>query len=257
MTRPGVPLLAAIFPLIGVFACDFSAQTSVRAPDTGSADSGAPDDGDGGGGDDGGSGDDGGDGGGDAGSGDDGGGDDGDEPDPETTDDDGDGYAEVDGDCDDTDATIAPGAEDGCDQVDEDCDGEVDEDAVDDDEYEPNDDDGYDLGSLDDDPDRAIQAVLHNDLDVDRYVFSLTDSSWGLFTLNVGLTGIPDDAIYGLTVVHLDSGETRHSEFSADSQAVSIDDVAFQEDGGDWEITIEASQGAACDRRYLLSVELE
>ena len=42
-------------------------------------------------------------------------------------DDDGDGYTENDGDCDDTDATIYPGATDIEDGIDNDCDGEIDE----------------------------------------------------------------------------------------------------------------------------------
>ncbi|MFH1466330.1 MAG: MopE-related protein [Pseudomonadota bacterium] len=40
------------------------------------------------------------------------------------------GFAEVGGDCDDGDAGVHPGAEEVCDSVDEDCDGEVDEDVT-------------------------------------------------------------------------------------------------------------------------------
>ena len=49
----------------------------------------------------------------------------------ELTDDDGDGYTEDDGDCDDTDAGVHPGAQERCDGVDQDCDQVVDEGAED------------------------------------------------------------------------------------------------------------------------------
>ena len=47
----------------------------------------------------------------------------------ELTDDDGDGFNDDEGDCDDADATIYPAAPELCDEVDNDCDGEVDEDV--------------------------------------------------------------------------------------------------------------------------------
>ena len=53
-------------------------------------------------------------------------------PDAEKPDDaDGDGYGELDGDCDDGDGARHPGADEHCDGADEDCDGTVDEDPVD------------------------------------------------------------------------------------------------------------------------------
>ncbi len=49
--------------------------------------------------------------------------------DADLTDDDGDGYTEEDGDCDDDDAAVNPGAEEICNEVDDDCDGVVDPDT--------------------------------------------------------------------------------------------------------------------------------
>ncbi len=54
------------------------------------------------------------------------------------------GYVTDGTDCDDTDASVKPGADEYCDWTDNDCDGEVDEDAVDADPYYADDDgDGY------------------------------------------------------------------------------------------------------------------
>ena len=66
--------------------------------------------------------------------------------DGDVVDDDGDGFTEDGGDCDDGDAAIFPGATDECDGVDNDCDGvddgcADDDDATDDDDAQPDDDD--------------------------------------------------------------------------------------------------------------------
>ncbi|MES2639379.1 MAG: MopE-related protein [Myxococcota bacterium] len=63
------------------------------------------------------------------------------------TDDDGDGASEVDGDCDDADAAVGPGATERCNGADEDCDGQIDEDVADADWYADADGDGFGGGS--------------------------------------------------------------------------------------------------------------
>lgn len=69
--------------------------------------------------------------------------------DPLARDDDGDGYTEYAGDCDDTDDTLSPGETDICDDIDQDCDGWLNDPYWD--SYEPNDSMGgrYDLGDVD------------------------------------------------------------------------------------------------------------
>ena len=49
------------------------------------------------------------------------------EIDPLTVDDDGDGFSEEQGDCDDTNADLSPGATEVCDEIDNDCDGDIDD----------------------------------------------------------------------------------------------------------------------------------
>jgi hypothetical protein len=179
--------------------------------------------------------------------------------DPLDVDDDGDGYSENDGDCDDTTATIAPGLQDQCDGVDEDCDGQIDEDAADEDAYEPN---GYDsapsnLGSINDDSVQAIQAALHNDDDVDRYRFSFQDDSWDWsFTINIALSSIPDGAAYAMRVEHIEKGEVLYQSSGAGPLSMEIEENLNYEDGGEYEIAIWSEGGADCGRRYLLALEL-
>lgn len=234
------------------FACRFEASTKVDDSDS---DPGAGEDGGSGdGGEDGGSG-------GSGGSGEDGGGEGGDDseapPDPEDTDDDGDGFSENDGDCDDADVTIYPDAEDGCNAVDDNCDGEVDEDAASDDENEPNDDDDTELGTLGTDDVISVTGALHNDDDVDRFAFDFTDDWYSTFTLTVRLSGIPDDADYQLTLDYLTGDAQRGQTSGGDTLSIELEDDFGYEDGGDYRITVESQGGADCERRYLLSVDLE
>jgi len=235
-------------------ACDFSASTEVVRADTAAPDSGASTGGggaDGGGSGDPGSGDpsSGGSGSGGSGSGDAGG-----EPDPRDVDDDQDGYTENEGDCDDTDPSITPGRVDGCDGVDEDCDGRTDEDAVDEDSYEPNDTTPADLGSVSDDPTQDIEAILHDDGDVDRFGFSFEDASLSFFRLDIGLSNIPSGAVYRLRVRNRTSGQTVFDDSGSGSVSVTIDDTLLVDDGGTWEAEVSSLGGADCGRRYLLSL---
>jgi hypothetical protein len=229
-----------------LFACDFSAATVVDPVDTGrTADSGdtrADDSGPSG----------------DTADPDPDSGEDTEEPDPYEVDDDGDGTSEVEGDCDDTDLTVHPGAEDLCNGVDDDCDDAVDEDAAPD-GYEPNDAEPSSIGRLDDDPELSVVATLSGEADVDRYAFSFADSGWSLFTVTMSLTGIPEDATWRFTLNRLSSDGDLPAEeidqvFGTGTLELSLSDASFVEDGGTYELVVESISGADCGRTYLLNV---
>lgn len=179
---------------------------------------------------------------------------------PFERDDDGDGVTENDGDCDDTDPDRHPGASDACNGIDDDCDDELDEDASTGDAYEPNDTAAADLGSLDDDPDMAVTAVLINDDDVDRFSFSLVDDTFDFFTVTATLSNIPTDANYRFTLNRLSSaGGLSTGEmdevFGSGTLTLSFGDTSFQDDGGEYELVVESIGGADCSRSYLLGIK--
>ena len=180
---------------------------------------------------------------------------------PAGTDVDQDGWTLEDGDCDDEDAGVHPEAYDGCDGADEDCDDEVDEDAADDDAYEPNEDiDGAtDLGSLEDDNARTVTAWLHNQDDLDHYVFSVEDHWYDLFDVHIALSNIPDTTTYRLTLYGLgDDGETElDAVYGRGSIELVLEDGVFDSDSGEYALKIDALADPDCGQSYLLTLERE
>lgn len=177
---------------------------------------------------------------------------------PADIDDDSDGYTENQGDCDDADRAIHPESTDGCDGVDTDCDGMVDDDAPGD-AYEPDDTTPYNLGSLEVDPEVSLAAWLSNDDDVDRYQFTIVDDAFDFFTLNIEISGIPNDATYLVSFNRLrsdgdaDIGQIDQT-FATGTASFSYGDTSAYEDGGDYEVVVESLAGASCTHTYLLAV---
>ncbi len=180
---------------------------------------------------------------------------------PDGTDVDQDGWTLEDGDCDDEDAGVHPEAYDGCDGADEACDDAVDEDAAADDAYDPNEDldAATDLGSLEDDNARTVTAWLHNDDDLDYYVFSVEDHWYDLFDVHIALSNIPETTTYRLTLYGLDDkGATElDAVYGRGSIELLLEDGVFESDGGDYALRVEALADPDCGQSYLLTLERE
>jgi len=240
-------LLLLLLPVWG--ACDFSAGTKVFADSADTADVGGSSSDGGGDPAEGGTGAGGsGSGGGTAG---DGGGADG--VDPSTLDEDGDGVTVGDGDCDDGDPAVYPGATDLCDGRDQDCDGQTDEDARFEDVYEDNDTTAVFLDDLSGGGSLSVEALLDSGDDVDRFAFEIDDSTWSLWDMTIRLSNIPDGYRWRLRWIRPD-GSTEEST-GAGSVVLEGSDELLVDDAGVWEIVVESEDGAPCDSWYLLTVD--
>lgn len=177
-----------------------------------------------------------------------------DEPDPLDVDDDDDGYTENQGDCNDEDDDVFPGAEDVCDGTDNDCDDEVDEDALD--AYEPNDDTRAPLGTVGDDP-LIVEASLHSEDDVDLFQYTIDDGWIDLVLgIRVVLSGFTSDIAYKLVVTEISSGMKQETfkEVGADELVLEFDDSIFGSESGDYEVRISTMSGHGCEHPYTLTV---
>ncbi len=173
-----------------------------------------------------------------------------------------DGYSVDDGDCDDAEPEVNPGvASDGCDGLDNDCDGQIDEDFAGD-EYEPNDDDGLYMGELKDKAEEQVFAYLHPETDEDRFQFWVEDSAWSWFSLEVWLYAVPDDADYALELIWVEDpgGAWQGTVASADEtgdggvEVVDWSGDALLEDGGLYEVVVSSTSGSSCAAPYQLQI---
>jgi len=180
----------------------------------------------------------------------------GEDGDPEEWDDDGDGYTEAEGDCDDDDDTIRPGLPDRCDGIDNDCDGAIDEDAAEEDPYEPNDAIPWDLGQTEKGEPIEVEGFLFDEDDVDMFKFQFEDG-WGVDELTVVLSDLSPDIAYKFEIIDLDDGaEELFEDFST-----SVDEsITFELDGGigdddvELQVTISSLGGAGCTTPYRLTI---
>ena len=140
--------------------------------------------------------------------------------DPLARDDDGDGYTEYAGDCDDTDDTLSPAESDVCNDVDEDCDGYVNDPYWD--SYEYNDDYtiAYNFGEVDKDflwsgSTLEISGLTFSDAnDDDWYRWGADDELWDNVDVSVVVSDLNAAGDYvvelydgGLNLLGSDSGD--------------------------------------------------
>lgn len=174
---------------------------------------------------------------------------------------DGDGVTEAQGDCDDLDGTVHPGATDTCDGVDQDCDGELDEDFGLD-GWEPNDTDAAWLGALVEDDPQLLFGYLWDPDDVDGYAFSVEDSSWSWFSVEAWLYDVPPDADIALELRWVEDmdGQDQGVVAYADDGGPGEDEVldwggsAGTDDGGRYELWLRSSGGGSCEVPYTLEM---
>jgi len=178
------------------------------------------------------------------------------------------GYAANGGDCDDGDSSVNPGATESCNDVDDDCDGDINEGLGD--GYEANDSyPGTDLGNMDGDgyciyyygyisgsaDVQSISGTIHEPNDVDYYLFETTDDVIDCldetgYGIQVTLSSIPSGHDYVLELWHVDTGALVASSDNAGSTSESLSYTGTysftsdSDDGGEYAVVVYANPGS-------------
>ena len=156
--------------------------------------------------------------------------------DPLARDDDGDGYTEYGGDCDDTDDSLSPGEVDICDDIDQDCDGYINDPYWD--TYEPNNTlaTAYSLGDVDGGILWTASSLelsgltLSDATDEDWFTWDANDEYWDNVEVTVVASGLSASGDYVIELYN-DSGTLLGSD--SGSAAISADFVSDTWDDGD------------------------
>ena len=184
--------------------------------------------------------------------------------DPLDVDDDGDGWTENMGDCDDEDGTTYPSAAEACDTMDNDCDDQVNEDWWD--TYEPDDRsaDAYDLGDVDGtlwtgDSLTLSAITLHGEGDEDWFEWDAHDDFLiDNVSITVRVTGLPAAGNYVLELYQVDgsSYELQGSDDGSGSLSVSFEGDVFDGDEDDWAIRFYSTTwpSGSCTTTYSISI---
>lgn len=181
--------------------------------------------------------------------------------DPLDRDDDGDGWTENEGDCDDDDPTVSPGASDVCDEVDNDCSGAVNESWYD--GYERNETISapYDCGEVDaslgwSNSTLSLSGLTFSDpTDEDWFTWNADDEWYDNITITIAVTGLPAAGTY-VAELHDESGVIVASDSGPTSLTISYEGDVFETDEDVWTLRIYALTWPArsCSTAYTLRV---
>jgi hypothetical protein len=175
---------------------------------------------------------------------------------------DGDGYTAAQGDCNDGEPSAYPGAQtDICDGLDNDCDGTIDEDSSGD-VWETNDSSASYLGDLTGSGQTLISGNLHNDDDIDRYQFRVSDGITDWFSMEGWLYGVPRNADYKLELEWIENeggaweGLVDSSDTSGNGGFEHVENGGSTgtDDGGLYELRVISVNGSSCSFPYLIQL---
>ena len=173
-----------------------------------------------------------------------------------------DGYTAAQGDCDDGDDTVHPGADDSvCDGQDDDCDDLVDED-FDRDSFEPNDDEGYALGEIADESDELMLAWLWPEGDEDRYLFYVEDGDWSWFDIELWLYDVPSGSDYAIELWMVEDADgdyvglvaSADEESDGGEELVNYGGSTGFDDSGWYEAVVRGEGSGDCGSPYTLQI---
>ena len=183
-----------------------------------------------------------------------------------TYDGDGDGWTVDDGDCDDGDATVYPGAQEVCDELDNDCNGIVNDGPPGWDTYEPDDQSPTDLGEISDD-ELQLDSYLQAPGDVDRFKFWAEDDNdiaGDGFFVYAQVDMVPGTVDASMVLNRLTDHEGNYWGLELDTAdhagwggAESVDHAGVwgANDDGYYEVVVIAGAGFECGSAYQLYIE--